>query len=125
MGRKGLHRDRDRPRLGERYWLGLKNDELYGQGRDGQVYGAPTRAWVRGVDRNGDIERDIRAQLLRQDEERLERDEGERARDDFIRRKDLGIDVGPPYGDANPFMAGSGRRTGMGTGLHVRLDDYQ
>jgi hypothetical protein len=124
MGRKGLHRDRDRSRLGERYGLGLENDELYGQGRDGQVYGAR----VRGVDRNGDIERDIRAELLRQDEERLlKRDEEERVRDDFIRRRDLGINVGPPYGDSNPFIpqTGSGRRTGMGTGLHVRLDDYQ
>jgi len=127
MVRKGLGRDMDRLRLDERDDLGLQDEVFYGQGRNVPAYGAPTRAWVRGaVDRDGDRERDIRAELLRRDEERLKRDEEERVRDDFIRRRDSGIDVGPPFGDSNPFVPqpGFGKRTGAGTGMHVRLDDY-
>ncbi|EAQ91249.1 predicted protein [Chaetomium globosum CBS 148.51] len=119
-GRKGLERDMDRLRLDERDGVGLGDDEFYGQGRNGQFHGTPpTRAWVRDAGRDADRERDIRA-------ERLRRDEEERIRDDFIRRRDSGIDVGPPFGDSNPFVPqpGFGRRTGMGTGMHVRVDGY-
>jgi hypothetical protein len=98
---------------------------------------ATTRVWA---DRDADRDREVRAERLRRDEERLlreerlrreeedrererERERERRVRDDFMRRRDSGVEVGPPFGDGNPFRP-QPRPGTTGTGMYARAGDF-
>jgi hypothetical protein len=86
-----------------------------------------TRVWAAGAAaRETDRDMEMRADRLRREEDRLIREEKEReqiARDDFIRRRDSGADVGVPFGESNPFTPRPGPVRRKGAAYPAREDE--
>jgi hypothetical protein len=96
-----------------------RTDGQYYQQYHGSGGRTGTRVWAGGAAARGnDRGTEMRAERLRREEDRLRREEEkereERVRDDFIRRRDSGVDVGVPFGESNPFTPRPGpvRRKG-------------